>query len=65
MSESIVGPCAFVWLDALTQKVRKGCRTIKVHALVATAVNANDQRETLGLDTVLGRGRCWLASLPA
>ncbi|MEV4477325.1 transposase, partial [Nonomuraea sp. NPDC049504] len=30
------GPYTFVWLDALTQKVREGGRTVNVHALVAT-----------------------------
>ena len=44
------GPYTFAWLDALTQKVREGGRTINVHALVATAVNANGQREILGLE---------------
>jgi putative transposase len=44
------GPYTFVWLDALTQKVREGGRIAGVHALVATAVNANGQREILGLD---------------
>ncbi len=42
------GPYTFVWLDALTQKVREGGRTVNVHALVATGVNANGQREILG-----------------
>lgn len=32
-----VGPYTFVWLDALTQKVCEGGRTINVHSLVATA----------------------------
>lgn len=34
------GPYTFVWIDALTQKVREGGRTVSVHALVATGVNA-------------------------
>src|SRR5262245_45153719 len=30
------GPYAFVWIGALTQKVRGGGRTVTVHALIAT-----------------------------
>ncbi|WP_246655210.1 IS256 family transposase, partial [Nonomuraea guangzhouensis] len=58
------GPYTFVWLDALTQKVREGGRTINVHALVATGVNANGQREVLGLDVTSAEdGAGWLAFL--
>ena len=39
-----VGPYAFVWIDALTQKVREGGRTVTVHALIATGVNADGRR---------------------
>lgn len=35
------GPYAFVWLAALTQKVREGGRIINVRCLVATGVNAD------------------------
>ncbi|MEN3541382.1 IS256 family transposase, partial [Microbispora sp. ZYX-F-249] len=49
---------------ALTQKVREGGRTVNVHALVATAVNANGQREILGLEvTSREDGAGWLAFL--
>src|SRR6201985_2670551 len=34
------GPYTFVWIDALTQKVREGGRTVTVHCLIATRVNA-------------------------
>ena len=44
------GPYTFVWIDALTQKVREGGRTVNVHALIATGVNADGHREILGLD---------------
>jgi transposase-like protein len=37
------GPYTFVWIDALTQKVREGGRTVKVHTLIATGVNADGQ----------------------
>ncbi|GAA3113078.1 hypothetical protein GCM10020001_035110 [Nonomuraea salmonea] len=58
------GPYTFVWLDALTQKVREGGRTVNVHALVATGVNANGQREVLGLEVTSAEdGAGWLAFL--
>src|SRR5213078_4206842 len=44
------GPYTFMWIDALTQKVREGGRTVNVHALIATGVNADGHREILGLD---------------
>ncbi|MEZ7130359.1 IS256 family transposase [Nonomuraea sp. AD125B] len=60
----MAGPYTFVWLDALTQKVREGGRTINVHALVATGVNANGQREVLGLEVTSAEdGAGWLAFL--
>jgi putative transposase len=58
------GPYTFLWLDALTQKVREGGRTVIVHALVAVGVTAEGQREVLGLDVVSGEdGAGWLAFL--
>ena len=44
------GPYTFVWIDALTQKVREGGRTVNVHCLIATGVNAAGYREILGVD---------------
>jgi putative transposase len=44
------GPYAFCWIDALTQKVREGGRTVNVHCLIATGVNGGGQREILGID---------------
>src|SRR5215207_10971425 len=38
------GPYTFLWLDALTQKVREGGRTVIVHALVAVGVTVDGQR---------------------
>jgi putative transposase len=53
-----------VWLDALTLKVRELGRTVLVHALVAVGVNADGQREVLGLDVASGEdGAGWLAFL--
>jgi putative transposase len=56
------GPYSFVWMDALTQKVREGGRTVKVHVLVATGVNADGHREILGVEVTSAEdGAGWLA----
>ena len=58
------GPYTFVWVDALTQRVREGGRTVIVHALIAVGVNANGQREVLGVEVVSNEdGAGWLAFL--
>jgi transposase-like protein len=58
------GPYTFVWIDALTQKVREGGRTVNVHALIATGVNADGKREILGIDVASSEdGAGWLAFL--
>jgi putative transposase len=58
------GPYTFVWLDALTVKVREEGRVVNVHALVATGVNADGHREILGLDVASAEdGAGWLAFL--
>ncbi|GAA2731473.1 IS256 family transposase [Actinocorallia aurantiaca] len=58
------GPYTFVWIDALTQKVREGGRIINIHVLVATAVNADGRRKILGLDVTSAEdGAGWLAFL--
>jgi transposase-like protein len=58
------GPYTFVWIDALTQKVREGGRTVSVHVLIATGVNADGHREILGVDVVSSEdGAGWLAFL--
>jgi putative transposase len=55
------GPYTFVAADALVLKVREGGRTVKVHALVATGVNAEGYREILGLQVSTGEdGAGWL-----
>ena len=38
------GPYTFCWIDALTQTVREGGRTVSVHCLIATGVNADGCR---------------------
>jgi putative transposase len=56
------GPYTFVAADALVLKVREGGRTVKVHALVATGVNAEGYREILGLQVTSAEdGAGWLA----
>ncbi|MFI0797287.1 IS256 family transposase [Micromonospora rubida] len=58
------GHYPFVWMDALTMKVREAGRTVNVHALVAVGVNADGQREVLGLDVASDEdGAGWLAFL--
>jgi putative transposase len=44
------GPYPYLWLDALAVKVREEGRICKVCCVVASAVNAEGQREICGLD---------------
>ena len=44
------GPYRYVWIDALTQRVREGGRVVNVSAVIATAVNAAGNREIIGFD---------------
>jgi putative transposase len=56
------GPYTFVAADALVLKVREGGRTVNVHALLATGVNAEGYREILGLQVSSAEdGAGWLA----
>jgi len=58
------GPYPYVWLDALTQRVREGGRVVSVAVVVATAVNGQGQREVLGLDCGASEeGAFWLSFL--
>jgi len=58
------GPYVYVWIDALTQRVREGGRIVNVSALIATGVNADGHREILGLEVATGEsGASWLAFL--
>ena len=58
------GPYTYVWIDALTQKVREAGRIQSVAALVATGVNASGYREILGFDLVTSEdGAGWTAFL--
>src|SRR5215207_2002573 len=44
------GPYPFLWIDALSMKVREGGRVCNTAVLVATACNADGHRELLGLE---------------
>jgi transposase-like protein len=58
------GPYAFMWVDALTQKVREGGRIVNVRVLVATGVNADGHHEILGVEVTSAEdGAGWLALL--
>jgi putative transposase len=58
------GPYTYLWLDALTQKVREGGRIVNVAVVIATAVNANGNREVLGFDVITTEdGAGWTAFL--
>ena len=46
------GPYTYIWVDALTQKVREGGRIVNVAVVIATGVNAEGHREVLGLDLI-------------
>lgn len=46
------GPYRYLWIDAITQKVREGGRVVNVSAVIATAVNAEGRREIIGFDIV-------------
>jgi transposase-like protein len=58
------GPYTYVWLDALSMKVREGGRIVNLAAVVATSVAADGHREILGLDLVTSEdGAGWTAFL--
>jgi putative transposase len=55
------GPYTFVAADALVLKVREAGRTVNVHALLATGVNADGYREIFGLHVTSAQdGAGWL-----
>ena len=58
------GPYTYVFLDALTQRVREGGRIVNVACVVAVGVNADGHREVLGLDVITTEdGAGWTAFL--
>jgi transposase-like protein len=44
------GPYPYLWLDALTQRVRENGRVVNIAVVVATAVNGEGKREVLGVE---------------
>ena len=57
-------PYPYLWLDALTQKVREDGRIVNVSVVVATAVNGEGKREIIGMDVGTSEdGAFWLAFL--
>jgi len=58
------GPYTYIWLDALTQKVREGGRVVSVAVVIATGVNNEGRRESLGFDVITTEdGAGWTAFL--
>jgi putative transposase len=58
------GPYTYMWVDALTQKVREGGRIVNVAVVLATGVNADGHREILGVDLITTEdGAGWTAFL--
>jgi putative transposase len=64
-SRPLDGECyPYVWLDAISIRVREAGRVSKVTAMVATAVNSDGQREILGVETSTEEtGAAWTAFL--
>jgi putative transposase len=59
-----VGPYPYLWLDALTQKVREEGRVVNIAVVVATAVSGEGKREILGIDAGTAEdGAFWLSFL--
>ena len=58
------GAYPYLWLDALTQKVREDGWTVNVSVVVATGVNREGKREVFGIDVGTSEdGAFWLAFL--
>lgn len=54
----------YVWLDAISIRVREAGRVVKVTVMVATAVNSDGRREILGVETATEEtGAAWTAFL--
>ena len=62
--DGFMGSCPYLWLDALTQKVREVGRIVNVSVVVATVVNGEGKREIIGMDVGTSEdGAFWLAFL--
>jgi putative transposase len=58
------GPYAYVWVDALVQRVREDGRVQNVAVVLATGTNADGRREVLGVDVITTEdGAGWTAFL--
>ena len=58
------GPYTYLWLDALTQRVREGGRIVNIATVTAIAVNFDGHREVLGMDTFTSEdGAGWTSFL--
>lgn len=58
------GPYTYLWLDALTQRVREGGRIVNIACVTAIAVNKDGHREVLGMDTFTSEdGAGWTSFL--
>jgi transposase-like protein len=58
------GPYTYVWVDAITQKVREAGRIVNVAVVVAVGVNVDGYREVLGIDVITTEdGAGWTAFL--
>lgn len=58
------GPYTYLWLDALTQKVREGGRVVNVVCVIAIAANSDGHREVCGVDLITTEdGAGWTAFL--
>ena len=53
------GPYRYLWLDALTQRVRETGRIVNVSVVVATAVNADGRRCGESLDAYATIMQTW------
>lgn len=49
-NRTLSGPYRYVWVDALSMRVREGGRVVNVAVAIATGVNKNGQREILGVE---------------
>ena len=58
------GPYPYLWVDALTQKVREDRRIVNVSVVVATAVNGEGKREIIGMDVGTSEDGAFKAGLP-
>ena len=57
-------PYTYLWVDALSQRCRDGGRVVNVCTAIATGVNADGQREILGIDVFTAEdGAAWTSFL--